>query len=131
MIWLPCVHVFILIQSYMFTFLTGVPHWKMILFMDIVYFLLSYIILSCKIVDSDWLRVNITRWIRKQRPNTWWNLATGDIAWRRVIFQKIWSFLKVKQINTNNVAMFPFPKQSILHVLIICWSCFCRLLTSH
>ena len=94
--WLPCtcVHVFILIQSYMFTFLTGVPHWKMVLFMDIVYFLLSYIILSCKIVDSDWLRVNITRWIRKPRPNTWWNLATGDIAWRRVIFQKYDHFLR-------------------------------------
>ena len=24
----------------------------------------------------------------KPRANMWWHLATGDIAWRRVIFQK-------------------------------------------
>ena len=25
------------------------------------------------------IKINITRWIMKPRPNTWWNLATGDI----------------------------------------------------
>ena len=45
------------------------------------------IMLACKIVIL--IKINITCWITKPRPNTWWNLDTGDIAWRRVIFQKI------------------------------------------
>ena len=34
------------------------------------------------------IKFNITRWIMKPRPNTWWNLATGDITCLRVIFKK-------------------------------------------
>ena len=39
---------------------------------------------------AEWhlIKINITRWIVKPRPNTWWNLATGDFARRRVTFQK-------------------------------------------
>ena len=39
----------------------------------------------------DWenlIKINITRGFIKPRPNTWWNLSTGDSAWRRVIFLK-------------------------------------------
>ena len=34
------------------------------------------------------IKINVTSWIMKPRPNTWWILATGDIAWRREMFQK-------------------------------------------
>ena len=33
------------------------------------------------------IKINITRWIMKPRPSTWWNFVMGDIARRRVIFQ--------------------------------------------
>ena len=36
------------------------------------------IIVPCKIVHSDWLRINISCWIMKPRPKTWLNLAMGD-----------------------------------------------------
>ena len=35
------------------------------------------------------IKINITRWIMKPRPNTWWDLATCVNAWRRVILKKI------------------------------------------
>ena len=61
------------------------------------------------------IKINITRWIMKSRPNTWWNLATGDIPknmdcaklmrvrftidsdWRRMI---VWIY-RVQNTNTN------------------------------
>ena len=53
-------------------------------------------VLSCRIPVVDCLAKTfdenqfnlLKRWIMKQQPNTSWNLATGDIAWGRVIFQK-------------------------------------------
>ena len=54
-----------------------------------------YCILSCKVYSRFWLserhffQNQYHSRIMKPRPNTWWNLASGDIAWRRVIFQNI------------------------------------------
>ena len=48
------------------------------------------IILLCKmIVFCDLIKINIIRLITKPRPDTWCNLRSCDIAWRRGIWQNI------------------------------------------
>ena len=39
--------------------------------------------------EGHLIKINITRRIMKPRPNMWWNLVMGDIAWRWAIFKKI------------------------------------------
>ena len=41
------------------------------------------------LAERHLIKINNTRGLMKPRPNAWWNVATGDIAWRRVIFQNL------------------------------------------
>ena len=52
---------------------------------------LQWLLINEIFVNSEGhlIKINITRQIMKPRPNMWWNLAVGDIAWRWVIFKKI------------------------------------------
>ena len=55
-------------------------------YLYILYLPIKYwILIDCETL----IKINITLWIMKPRPTKWWNLATGDIAWRRVILKKI------------------------------------------
>ena len=53
------------------------------------YYTFIYQIVCFWLAERHMIKINITRWITKPRPNKWWNLATADIAWRWVILPKI------------------------------------------
>ena len=96
------------------------------------YYMCYCLLRKFRLAEEHWIKINITRWIMKPRPHIWWNLAKGDIAWRRVIFQKKISTAQtlsaygLPKILTCVVWTFVFTEYEIQTHIHLIWRCTCR-----